>query len=155
MKTRYNHRPTVCSHSLSELFGTKKKGTRTASFPFLQSFLTNTGLAFRQVRAGGGSETPLRNSREKTRDEVMLSIRLFTCGRQRCSHSLLQNASSTHPGTDGDRVGDTPSHSPLEEGITIRTAGMQLRRQELQSKGTAVKGRHWLSKRKTIKTAVP
>lgn len=89
MKTRYNHRPTE-----SELFGTKK-GTRTAFFPFLQSFLTNTGIAFRQVRSGSDRETPLRNSREKTIDEVMLSFAYSPVGGRdaliHCSRMLLQH----------------------------------------------------------------
>lgn len=47
----------------------------------------------------------------------------------------LWHTPSTCPGTDRHQVGDNASQSPGKDGVTTRTAGMELRSQELQGKG--------------------
>lgn len=47
----------------------------------------------------------------------------------------LWHAPSTCPGMNGDPVGGNASPSPGKEGVTTRTAGMQLRSRELGVKG--------------------
>lgn len=47
----------------------------------------------------------------------------------------LWHAPATYPGTNGNWVGDNVSQSPGKEGVTTRTAGMQLRSRVTRAKG--------------------
>lgn len=75
----------------------------------------------------------------------------FTCGRQRCSHSSLQSSGTLLPHTLAlMETGWVAPTSPLaRRGLPQGLQGRST------SEGTAVKGRHWLSKRKIIRQPVP
>lgn len=111
LKTKYNHRPTVRSHSLSELLGTqkkkKKKGQGQVSLPFPQSFRQTSARLLTESGQEVIGETYLRKRGEMRRGDALF------CSWEAEMFSFIAPARSFH--------------MPCKEGVAVRAVGMQLK----------------------------